>query len=234
MDLDFKYTMICCFEGVFIKDCLFVHYERDDDSVAVDAMTKGAKAILCSHQIGSYPCIIVTDVLAALNKLLQYIYSPISIPSTVVTGSCGKTTTKNFVNCVYSTTYNTFCNITNGNTFEYLGFEIQRLDSRAKLFVQEVNESDPFNAKNCSEVLKPEIALITNMDKSHIGELGGEENIIKAICDITAGMDENGVVIINADSAGAVIQTLQFNVAVEVPIATLTRNIGGAASSSSE
>ena len=52
---------------------------------------------------------------------------------------------------------------------------------------------------NASQVLRPEIAIITNMDKSHIGELGSEEAIMEAIWEITAGMDENGTVIYNAD-----------------------------------
>ncbi len=199
IDPDKKLSMLCCFEGVFLKDCLFVHYERDHDNVARSAMRRGAYALLASHQIDDYPCVIVDDVLGALNQLLRPIADRVHIPTTVVTGSVGKTTTKNFINCVYSAHTRTFCNITNGNTFEYVGFELQRFDRKAKLFVQEVNESDPRNTLNASEVLKPEIAVITNMDKSHIGELGSEEAIMKAICEITAGMDENGTVILNAD-----------------------------------
>ena len=199
IDPDRKLSMLCCFEGVFLKDCLFIHYERDPDSVARAAMQRGAYALLCSHQIDDYPCVIVKDVLGALNLLLCPIAARVHIPTTVVTGSVGKTTTKNFVNCVYSAHARTFCNITNGNTFEYVGFELQRFDRKAKFFVQEVNESDPRNALNASEVLRPEIAIITNMDKSHIGEFGSEEAIMKAICEITAGMDQNGTVILNAD-----------------------------------
>lgn len=199
LDPDKKLPMICCFDGVFLKDCLFVHYERDNDSIAEAAMRRGARALLCSHQIKDYPCVIVDDVLGALNLLLRPLAAKLHVPTTVITGSVGKTTTKNFINCVYSAHTRTFCNITNGNTFEYVGFELQRFDKKAKLFVQEVNESDPRNTLNASEVLKPEIAVITNMDKSHIGELGSEENIMRAICEITAGMDENGIVIINAD-----------------------------------
>ena len=198
-DPDEKLPMICCFEGVFLKDCLFVHYERDDDNVARSAIQRGARALMCSHQIDDYPCVVVDDVLGALNLLLRPLAAKLHIPTTVITGSVGKTTTKNFINCVYSAHARTFCNITNGNTFEYVGFELQRFDKRAKFFVQEVNESDPRNTLNASQVLKPEIAVITNMDKSHIGELGSEENIMKAICEITAGMDRNGTVILNAD-----------------------------------
>ena len=199
IDPDKKFSMICCFEGVFLKDCLFVHYERDPDKVAKAAMSRGAAALLASHQIEDYPCIIVDDVLGALNTILRPLAERVHVPTTVITGSVGKTTTKNFVNCVYSAFERTFCNITNGNTFEYVGFELQRFDKKAKRFVQEVNESDPRNTHNASEVLKPEIALITNMDKSHIGELGSEENIMRAICEITDGMDEHGIVILNAD-----------------------------------
>lgn len=199
IDPDRKLSMLCCFEGVFLKDCLFVHYERDHDNVARAAMRRGAYVLLCSHQIDEYPCVIVPDVLTALNQLLRPLARRVHVPTTVITGSVGKTTTKNFVSCVYSAHERTFCNITNGNTFEYVGFELQRFDRKAKRFVQEVNESDPHNTLNASQVLRPEIAIITNMDKSHIGELGSEEAIMEAICEITAGMDQNGTVILNAD-----------------------------------
>lgn len=210
-DPDKKLPMVCCFEGVFLKDCLFVHYERDDDAVARSAMRRGARALMCSYQIDDYPCIVVNDVLGALNLLLRPLADRVHIPTTVITGSVGKTTTKNFINCVYSEHSRTFCNITNGNTFEYIGFELQRFDKKAKFFVQEVNESDPRNNFNSSEVLKPEIAVITNMDKSHIGELGSEENIMKAICDITAGMDSNGTVILSADDPNSQKVTFEQN-----------------------
>ena len=193
------FSMICCFEGIFVPKCLYVQYERDGIGCSRYAMNNGARAILSAKQIENFPCIIVDDVLTALRKLCIPMYEDIAVPATVVIGSIGKTTTKQFLNCVYSTHFRTFCNVTNGNTFEYLGYELQRFDRRAERFIQEVNESDPFNARNCSLVLKPRIALITNMDKSHIGELGSEENIMKAIHDITAGMDADSVVILNAD-----------------------------------
>lgn len=196
---DYTFSMICCFDGAFLKDSLYVHYERDSVSVAKRAIRRGAVALLCNEQIAEYPCIIVPDVLTALQQLCEAMYNEINIPATVVTGSVGKTSTKNFLNCVFSSQVRTFCNLTNGNTLEYLGFELQRFDHKAKLFIQEVNESDPYNASNCSKALHPHIACITNMDKSHIGELGSEENIIKAICQITDGMSNDDYVIINGD-----------------------------------
>ena len=199
IDPSHKLSMICCFDGVLLKNSLYVHYDYEDDSLAVNAMKRGAYAILSSKKIGQFPCILVEDVLSSMRKIAELMWQRINIPATVITGSVGKTTTKNFVDCVYSTHYRTFCNPTNGNTFEYMGYELQRFDKKAERFVQEVNESDPFNARNCSLVLHPKIALITNMDRSHIGELGSEENIMKAICQITDGMGEDDHVIINAD-----------------------------------
>lgn len=194
-----RFSIICTFEGSIMKDCLYVQFERNTDGAAHYGMRKGAAAVLSAKQIDDLPCIIVPDVLTALRQLCDLIYEKLRVPATVVTGSIGKTTTKNFLNCVYSRQYRTFCNNTNGNTFEYLAFELQRFDKKAELLVQEVNESDPFNASNCSRVLHPEIAAITNMDRSHIGELGSEENIMKAIASITDGMDENGIVLLNGD-----------------------------------
>lgn len=229
IDPDKKLSMICCFEGVFIPDCLYVHYEREPRAQAERAFRQGAALVLASDEIEGIPCIVVPDVFAALRTILTNIWEPMKIPTAVVTGSIGKTTTKNLVNHVFAEKYRTFCNMTNGNTFEYIGFELQRFDRRAERFVQEVNESDPDNAKNASLVLKPDIAMITNMDKSHIGELGSEENIIRAIMDITAGMDENGVVIINGDdknSVNAEFRHRVIRVAVENEAAEcIARNI---------
>lgn len=199
IDPDKKFSMICCFEGVFLKDCLFVNHERFRDNVPRAAMRRGAAAILSTHQIDDYPCILVDNILDALVTILKPYAEQVRVPVVVITGSIGKTTTKYFVNCVFSTQGRTFCNITNGNSFEYVGFELQRYDRKAMYFIQEVNESDPGCTRSTSKVMKPSIAIITNMDKSHIGELGSEENIIRSICEITDGMGDDGVVIINAD-----------------------------------
>lgn len=87
VDADKKLSMLCCFEGVFLWDCLFFHYERDDDRVARAAMRRGAYALLCSHQIDDYLCVIVDDVLGALNLLLQPLANRVHIPTTVITCS---------------------------------------------------------------------------------------------------------------------------------------------------
>lgn len=200
---DKKFSLISCFDGAFAKGCLYVHFDRNPDSAARAAMGRGALALLSTKQIDGFPCILVDDTLLALQQITRYLWQKIKIPATVVTGSVGKTSAKNFVNCVYETGCRTFCNLTNGNTLEYMGYELQRFDAKARLFVQEVNESDPMNTAYCSEALNPEIALITNIDRSHIGEMGGQENIIRAVCDITRGMDEKGTVILNGDDANS-------------------------------
>ena len=199
IDLNTKFSMLCCFDGVFIKDCLFFLYEWEDDERGRAAMRKGASAILCTKQIDNYPCIIVQDVLQAFLEIGQVLYQEIQIPAVVVTGSIGKTSTKYFLNSVFSTKYRTFCNPTNGNSQYYLGYELQRFDKKAEILVQEVNENDPRSTSNCSRILHPHIALITNMDRSHIGELGSEENIIQLISAIADGMGPDDYVITNGD-----------------------------------
>ena len=204
-----NFSMLCCFEGVFLKDCLFFQYEDRSVWEARHAMENGAAAILCAEQIDDYPCIVVPDVVDALQLLGEHMYQMIRKPATVVTGSIGKTTTKYFLNSVYQTKYRVFSNPTNGNSLYYLGFELQRFDRRADVIVQEVNESDPRGTSVCSHMLHPHIALITNMDRSHIGELGDEANIIKSISEITAGMGADDYVVINGDDPNSL--TVNFS-----------------------
>lgn len=66
-------------------------------------------------------------------------------------------------------------------------------------FIQEVDESYPNNARDCSYVLQPAIAIITTIDNSHVGALGSEEAVEQAIVDVTAYMPADGTVIISAD-----------------------------------
>ena len=209
IDENKRFSMLCCFEGVFVKDCLFFQYDHYGEWEARNAMKRGAAAILSSKQIEDYPCIVVPDVVDALQLLGERMYQDIRVPATVVTGSIGKTTTKYFLNSVYETKYRVFSNPTNGNSLYYLGFEIQRFDRRADAFVQEVNESDPRGTSVCSNILHPHIALITNMDRSHIGELGDEANIIKAISEITDGMGPDDYVVINGDDPNSL--TVEFS-----------------------
>ena len=189
------------FEDIYGKDCVYIHLfkEKDYDWLAKRAIGHGALAIISESQIDDLPCIIVEDVWQVLRELSRLYIGDFTGGRTAVAGSIGETTTKEMVEAVLSQKYRTFCTPNNGNVLRYLAFEIQHMPWNSEQFIQEVDESYPNNARDCSYVLQPNIAIITTIDKSHVGALGSEEAVAKAIVDVTAYIPEDGAVIISAD-----------------------------------
>lgn len=217
------------FNVPFGKNSVFICRNKKEEELAKRAINHGAVAVLSDHQIDDLPCVIVPDIDEAFDKLCRAFYERNPIPATVIAGSIGKTTTTQMVEAVQRSYYKTFCAPINGNVVQYLGFMLQHTPKRAQWLVQEVDESFPNNASRCSKAITPKIAIITNVDKSHIGELGGEEAVMHAITSVTDYMPDDGYVIINADdenSMKAVFRHQVHTVAINNPNADcIARNI---------
>ena len=203
-DLDHKVSFIGFvneFDDVFGKNCVYIHLDDTEDKewLAERAVRHGALAVIAERQIGELPCIIVDDVWGALAEISLWYYQKKRAATTVVAGSIGKTTTKEMIACVYRRKFRTFCTPNNGNVLAYLAFEIQHMPNNVQQFVQEIDESYPNNADYCSYVLQPEIAVITTIDMSHVGAIGGEAAVEKAILDVANCVPDSGTIIINKD-----------------------------------
>lgn len=96
------------------------------------------------------------------------------------------------------------CEQGNYNTLHALCWVLTRVESGAELVLEEVDEKRLRNTEMCSLVLKPGIALITNIAEAHLGFYGSREALTDSFRGITAGMDETGVVIINGDDPSSV------------------------------
>lgn len=183
--------------------CLYIPYS-EDDAFCVSAVEKGAVAILSDHVIADAPCIVVRDFETALYRLCERMWELIGIPAVIVSGSEGKTTTKRMVGAVLQTEKSTAFRKENLNTFHGLVYTLQKVPCGSECLVQEVDEKRRNNTRNCSNILKPEIALVTNIAEAHLGYYGSKEALMESFRGITAGMDENGVVIINRDDKDSV------------------------------
>ncbi len=202
------------FDDVYGKDCLYVHLPHDPEKVwlAKRAVNHGALAVVSERQIEDLPCIVVEDVWHVLKELSRLYLDGWSGSSVAIAGSIGKTTTKEMVESVMKQSFRTFCTPNNGNVLSYLSFEIQHMPRNVEQFVQEVDESYPNNAADCSYVLQPNIAIITTIDNSHVGALGGEDAVEKAILDVTAYMPQDSTVIISADDPKSKAAVIDRNV----------------------
>lgn len=196
---DDLFTCICAWDYYLIPGCLYAALPLYANLTPKEAVERGAKVLLTDKQEGDYPCIIVHDVMDAYCKLCSYIQNVINPKTVAITGSVGKTTTKDMVKSVFTQTQNTFCDVENNNMATLIGYLVQHIPDNTDVYIQEVHEGDPRSAASISKIIHPDVAVITNIGESHLGNFGSYENLVKGVTDITAGMQENGIVVIDAD-----------------------------------
>jgi len=141
----------------------------------------------------------VKDVVKALCKIAAYKRSLYNIPVIGITGSVGKTSTKDIIAGVMSTKYNVLKTEANHNNEIGLPLTILQLKEHDAM-VLEMGMSSLGEISLLTNIAKPTTAVITIIGSSHIGELGSRENILKAKLEILEGLDEKGSLIINNDN----------------------------------
>ncbi|RKL65178.1 UDP-N-acetylmuramoyl-tripeptide--D-alanyl-D-alanine ligase [Salipaludibacillus neizhouensis] len=145
------------------------------------------------------PLIYVDDTLVALQELAKNYLASLPAKVIAITGSNGKTTTKDMVTSVLSTTYKV--QKTEGNYNNHIGLPltILRLQEDTEIVVLEMGMSGRGEIELLSNLAQPEAAIITNIGESHLQDLGSREGISEAKFEITAGLRENGTLIIHGD-----------------------------------
>ena len=141
----------------------------------------------------------VENTIKALQEIAAYKRSLYDIPVVAVTGSVGKTSTKDIIASVLGQKYNVLK--TEGNFNNHLGLPLTLLKLKDHTAVVVEMGMNHFNEISVlTNIAKPTIAVITNIGTSHIGNLGSRENILKAKLEILEGLQENGKIIINNDN----------------------------------
>ncbi len=143
--------------------------------------------------------VLVEDTIKALQQIASYKRSLYNIPVIAITGSVGKTSTKDIVASVVGMKYKVFK--TQGNLNNHIGvpLTVLSLDDHEALVV-EMGMNNLGEISVLSKIAKPTVAIITNVGTAHIGNLGSRENIRKAKLEILDGMQDDGVLIINNDN----------------------------------
>lgn len=183
--------------------CLYVAIkgERfDGHSFISQAIEGGAAGIVSSERLeGRNDVILVKDTRQALLKLARYYKSLFNVFTVGVTGSVGKTSTKEMIYAILSFQEKTLK--TQGNFNNEIGLPMTcfELDCSYKNAVFEMGMSSFGEIEALSNVVRPTVAVITNIGVSHIEILGSKENILKAKLEITAHMPHDAPLILNAD-----------------------------------
>ena len=138
----------------------------------------------------------VEDTLNALYEIAKYKRSLYDIPVVAITGSVGKTSTKDIIASVVSTKYKTLKTEGNNNNNIGLPLTILKLKGHEALVV-EMGMNHFGEISLLTDIAKPTLAVITNIGTSHIGNLGSRENILKAKLEILEGMKIPKIIINN-------------------------------------
>lgn len=171
-----------------------------------DAFNSGAIACLLDKDYenkldkgNNKTIILVEDTIKAVQDLADYKLKNANIPVIAITGSVGKTSTKDMIYSVVSKKYNVLKTKGNFNNLIGLPFTVLELkDENAIVLEMGMNHLNEIST--LSKIAKPDIAVITNVTSSHIGLLGSQENILKAKLEIIDGLKPNGVLIYNNDN----------------------------------
>lgn len=165
------------------------------------AFQTGATAIITAKDV-SYPdkiVIKVKDTYQALKDMAIYLRNHRPVKVIGVTGSVGKTSTRDMVYSVVKQKYKTLK--TDGNYNNEIGLPLTILRYHGEeVMVLEMGMNHLNEMSRLSMIAHPDVACITNVGTAHIGELGSRENILKAKLEITDGMKDQTTLIINDDN----------------------------------
>ena len=170
---------------------------------AAEALQKGASwAVVDEEKYNTGDrCLLVHNALEALQRLARYHRDQLKIPVIALTGSNGKTTSKELANAVLSTKFNTLA--TKGNLNNHIGvpLTVLSIDSTMDIAVVEMGANHPGEIALLSQIANPTHGFITNIGKAHIGTFGGFGNIIRAKSELYQHLLANkGVVFVNSQN----------------------------------
>lgn len=165
------------------------------------AFENGASAVISDRVIDRNDKVVikVEDTLKALQDMARYLRKNRNVKVVGITGSVGKTSTRDMVYSVIKQRYKTLKTEGNYNNNIGLPLTILRLKDE-EVMVLEMGMNHLKEMEELSMIALPDISAITNVGTAHIGELGSRENILKAKLEIIAGMKDGSILVINNDN----------------------------------
>lgn len=184
------------------KNCAFVAIvgkKFDGHNFCENAIRKGAYLLIVEKEIKNYPQIVVKNTTKAFLDIAALNKSKFKGKLTGVTGSVGKTTTKDMLGQILDKSFKTLKTYKNLNNEIGLSKTVLNLDDSYKAAVVEMGMSNLGEISELSKTCQPDIGIITNIGVSHIEFLKTRENILKAKLEILDGMKKNTPLILNGD-----------------------------------
>lgn len=165
------------------------------------AFEKGAALCICEHEVEGVtgPCIIVKDSFQALKDVATFYRDGLDVIVVGITGSVGKTSTKEFIASVLSEKYSVLKTEKNYNNEVGLPLTILKIREEHRIAVLEMGISDFGEMSRLTRIAKPDYCVITNIGTCHLEKLIDRAGVLKAKTEIFEGMNPQGAAILFGD-----------------------------------
>lgn len=176
----------------------------DGNDYVEDALGKGACAAVCTRDVVEGRCIIVSDVQRAIQELAAFHRAQYDIPVLGITGSCGKTSSKDLIAAVLETKFSVVK--TQGNFNNEIGcpLSILRTDASTDFLVLEMGANHPGEVARLCEIARPTESVITMIAEAHLEGFGTIEDVARAKSEIASGLQAGGRFYVNTDDSRCV------------------------------
>jgi len=207
-----KSTGICTDTRAITKDCLFFALKGanfNGNKFTQEALNKGAYKVIIdekSYHKNSGETILCENSLNMLQKLASYHRQQLDLPIIALTGSNGKTTTKELINAVLSQKFNTVA--TKGNLNNHIGVPLTLLsmNSETEIGIVEMGANHFKEIEKLCELALPNFGYITNFGKAHLEGFGSIQGVIKAKTELYKHLKQhNKIVFVNANDSNQVL-----------------------------
>lgn len=203
-DKDLSITSVSIDSREVPEGCLFIPIkgERvDGHDFIAQAIAAGAVCTLSEREIGdvSFPCIRVGDTAAALRSIAAYYLKQLGVPVVAITGSVGKTSTKEMIASVLSQRFRVHKTEGNYNNDIGLPLTIFQMRESDEMAVLEMGISDFGEMRVLSGIARPDTAVITNIGYCHLEFLHDRDGVFAAKTEIFENLKEDGHIVLNGD-----------------------------------
>ena len=172
---------------------------HDAHQYVPQVLAAGAAGVVVDHDVADHRALIVRDTLAALQQVASWARSQFAGKVVGVTGSAGKTTTKDVIAALLSTKLKTGKTVGNFNNHVGLPLSILRLPQDAEVAVLELGMNHGGEIRDLSAISRHSIAVVTNVGPAHIENFESIEGIAAAKRELVEALPSDGVAVLNAD-----------------------------------
>ena len=189
-----KHTVFCALRGERVNGHDYIEH----------AIANGCRYILCEKSCDAIEeagvaAVVVKDTEMALSRFANACRHALTCQTVAVTGSVGKTTTKDLIASVLSVRHKTFRTPGNLNSLIGMPLAVTEISADTAWAVLEIGMSSFGEIERLSVAAEPDIAVITNIGTSHMESLGSRENICRAKLEVLCGLRTGGTLLLNGD-----------------------------------